>query len=89
MQRLISLIMFHLFVFAFIFIALGCWPKKILLQFMSEEFCIYSLLRVLWYHVLNIIKSLIHFEFIFMYGKRECSNFTDLHAVSNFPHTTC
>ena len=28
-----------------------------------------------------IFKSLSHFEFIFVYGVRECSNFTDLHEV--------
>ena len=26
-------------------------------------------------------KPLSHFEFIFVYGVRECSNFTDLHAA--------
>ena len=28
-----------------------------------------------------IFKSLNHFEFIFVYGVRECSNFTDLHEA--------
>ena len=32
-------------------------------------------------------RSLIHFEFIFVYGVRECSNFTALH-VSDFASTT-
>ena len=29
-------------------------------------------------------RSLIHFEFIFVYGVRECSNFILLHAVVQF-----
>ena len=28
-----------------------------------------------------MFKSLSHFEFIFVYGGRVCSNFTDLHAA--------
>ena len=36
-QKLISLIRSRLFIFAFISIALGDWPKKTLLQFMSEN----------------------------------------------------
>ena len=37
-QKLISLIRFHLFIFALISFALGDWSKKILLQFMPEDF---------------------------------------------------
>ena len=36
-QKLLSLIRSHLFIFAFISIALGNWPKKTLVQFMSEN----------------------------------------------------
>ena len=36
-QKLVSLITSHLFIFAFIFIFLGDWPKKTLVQFMSEN----------------------------------------------------
>ena len=36
-QKLISLMKSHLFIFAFITIALGDWPKKTLLRFMSEN----------------------------------------------------
>ena len=35
-QKLLSLIRSHLFIFGFIFITLGSGPKKILLQLMSE-----------------------------------------------------
>ena len=31
-----------------------------------------------------IFKPLCHFEFIFVYGVRECSNFIDLHAAVQF-----
>ena len=31
-----------------------------------------------------ILKSLSHFEFIFVYGVRLCSNFIDLHATASF-----
>ena len=34
-----------------------------------------------------ILKSLSRFEFIFVYGVRECSNnFTDLHLAASAPH---
>ena len=36
-----------------------------------------------------IFRSLNHFEFIFVYGVRECSNFTDLHAAVQFSQHTC
>ena len=32
-----------------------------------------------------ILRSLIHFEFIFVYGVRECSNFFLLHVAVQFP----
>ena len=53
-QMLISLIRSHLFIFAFIFIALGDWPRKTLLQLTSEMFCLCSLLGVLWCLVLYL-----------------------------------
>ena len=37
-QKLISFIRFHLFIFALISFALGDWSKKILLEFMPENF---------------------------------------------------
>ena len=36
-QKLVSLIKSHLFIFCFISIALGDWPKKTLLQFLPEN----------------------------------------------------
>ena len=32
-----------------------------------------------------MFRSLIHFEFIFVYGVRKCSNFTVLHVAVQFP----
>ena len=32
-------------------------------------------------------RSLIHFEFIFVYGVRKCSNFILLHVAVQFSHT--
>ena len=32
------------------------------------------------------LKSLSHFEFIFVHGVRVCSNFTDLHAAVQLSH---
>ena len=73
MQKLLSLIGFQLFIFAFVSFALGDRSKKtwfmsrsILLLFFSRSFMVSSL----------TFRSLIHFEFIFVYGVKKCSNFT-------------
>ena len=73
-QKLLSLIRSHLFIFVFVSIALGerSKEKKIAVIFVKE--CpAYASSR-------NLIsgftfKSLIHFEFIFHNSVRECSNF--------------
>ena len=44
--------------------------KSALPMFSSKSFVVSGL----------TFKSLIHFEFIFVYGVRECSNFTHLHV---------
>ena len=65
-QKLLSLIRSHLFIFVFIFITLEGESKKILLWFMSKNalpmfssksFIVYGL----------TFRSVIHFEFIFVY----------------------
>ena len=81
-QKLLSLIRSHLFPFAFISITLGDGSKKILLWFMSEcsayvcsrSFIVSSL----------TFRPLIHFDFIFVYGIRKCSNFILLHRAVQF-----
>ena len=45
----------------------------------QRMFCLCSVLGILWHHV--IFKSLSHFEFIFVYVVRQCSNFINLHAA--------
>ena len=48
--------------------------KSVLPMFSSRSFIVSSL----------TFKSLIHFEFIFVYGVRECSNFILLHVAVQF-----
>ena len=50
-QKLLSLIRSHLFIFVFISIALGDWPKKTLVWFMSENVLPMLSSRSLWCHV--------------------------------------
>ena len=79
-QKLLNLIRSHLFTFAFISFALGDWSKKILLWFISENILPMFSSRSFMVSCL-IFRSLNHFEFIFIYGVREYSNFIDLHVV--------
>ena len=79
-QKHLSLIRSHLFIFAFISIALVDWPKKTLLQFMSENVLPMFPSKSFMVSCL-ILKSLSHFEFIYMIGVRKCSNFIDLHVA--------
>ena len=65
-QKLISLLRFHLFVFAFISLALGDWPKKTVVLFIAEN--VLPMFSSRSFMVLCLIlKSLSHFEFIFVY----------------------
>ena len=72
-QELLSLIRFHLFIFVLISISLGGGSKKILLWFMSESFAVFSSKSSIVSGL--IFRFLFHFEFIFVYGVRECSIF--------------
>ena len=79
-RKLVSLFMSHLFIFAFISIALGDWLKKTLVQLMPEN--VLSVLSTRNFIVSCLIfKSWRHFEFIFVDSGRVCSNFTDLHVA--------
>ena len=81
MQKLLSLIRSNLFIF--IFITLGGGLKKILLQFMSKS--VLPMFSSKSFIVSGLtFRSLIHFEFIFVYGVRECSNFILLHVAVQF-----
>ena len=71
-QKLLSLIRSHLFIFVFIFITLGGGSKKILLWFMSKSVPIFSPKSFIVSGL--TFRSLIHFEFIFVYDVREYSD---------------
>ena len=71
-QKLLSLIRSHLFIFAFISFALGHRSRKNLYSLRQRGICLFSS-RSFMVSGLTF-RSLIHFEFIFVYGVRECSN---------------
>ena len=75
MQKFLSLIRSHLFIFVFISITLGdrC-KKKILLQFMPNSVVLMFSSRTFIVSGLTFM-SLIHFELIFVCDVRKCSNF--------------
>ena len=71
---------FKVYLFDFIFITLGGGSKKILLRFMSK--IVLPIFSTKSFVVSSLtFRSLIHFEFIFVYGVRECSNFILLHVA--------
>ena len=68
-QKLLSLIRFHLFIFVFIFVTLGGGSEQILLWFMGKS--VLPLFSSNSFIVSDLTcRSLIHFEFIFVYGVR-------------------
>uniref|UniRef100_A0A5G2RAG3 Uncharacterized protein n=1 Tax=Sus scrofa TaxID=9823 RepID=A0A5G2RAG3_PIG len=79
-QKLISLIRSHWFIFAFIFIALGDQPEKTFVRLTSEN-ALPMFSRSFMVSCL-MFKSLSNF--IFVHGVRVCSSFTDLHAAIQF-----
>ena len=85
-QKLLSLIRSHLFVFVFISISLGDGSKKIFLWFMSK-----SVLPMFFPKTFIVFgltfSSLIHFEFIFVCSVRECSHFIFYMQLSSFSST--
>ena len=74
-QKLLSLSRSHLFIFVFISIILGDESKKMLLWFMSMSVLPMFSSRSLTVSALTF-RSLIHFEFIFVYGVKEWSYFS-------------
>ena len=75
------LIRSHLLFFAFISITLGDGSKKFTAIYAKK--C--SMLSSRSFIVSGLtFKSLIHFEFTFVYGVKECSNFIILHIVVKF-----
>ena len=70
------------FIFVFISITLEDRLKKMLLWLMSV-FCLFSSKSFSL-----IFRSLVHFEFTFVCGVKECSNFIFLHVAVQFFHAT-
>ena len=72
-----------LFIFCFISINLGGGSERILLWFMSRS--LLPMFSSKSFIVSGLtFKSLIHFEFIFVYGVRKCSNFILLYVAVQF-----
>ena len=87
-QKLLSLIRPHLFISVFISITLGDGSKKkILLQFMSKSILPMFSSRSFIVPSLTF-RCLINFEFIFVYGVRECSISFFYMELSGLPSTT-
>uniref|UniRef100_A0A8D0TY35 Uncharacterized protein n=1 Tax=Sus scrofa TaxID=9823 RepID=A0A8D0TY35_PIG len=83
MQKLFSLIRYHLFIFIFVVNTLRGGSEKMLLLFMLES--VWSVFSSKNFIVSGLIsRSLIHLEFIFVYGVRECSNFILFHVAVRF-----
>ena len=79
-QKLVSLIRSHWFIFAFISVALGDGPEKTFVRWMSENVLPMFSSRSLMVSCL-IFKPFSHFEFIFLHGVRVCSSFIALHVA--------
>ena len=84
-QKLLSLIRSHLFIFVFVVNTLR-GGSEMLLSFMSER--VWPMFSSKSFIVSGLIsRSLFHFEFIFVYGVRECSHFILFHVpVPFFQH---
>ena len=78
-KKLLSLIRSHLFNFCFYFRYSRRWVIEdialiYVIKFSSKSFIVSGL----------TFRSLIHFEFVFVYGVRKCSNFILLHVAVQF-----
>ena len=79
MQKLFSLMQSHLSILAFVTYALGVISKKITAKTNVPMFCFRNFI------VSGLtLKSLIHFEFIFVYGVSKYSSFIRLHVPVQF-----
>ena len=79
-QKLVTLIRSHWFIFAFISVTLGDLPEKIFVRLMSENVLPMFSSRSSMVSCL-IFKVFSHFECIFVHSVRVCSRFIDLHAA--------
>ena len=79
-QKLLNLIRSNLFILVFIFITLRDGSQKILVWFMSKT--VLPMFSSRSFIVSSLIfRTLIHFEFIFVYDIKECYNFILLHVA--------
>ena len=76
----LSLIRSHLLFFKFYYSRR--WIKKDLAAIYVKKCSAYSTLSFIVFSL--TFRSLIHFEFIFVYGVRKCSNFILLHVAVQF-----
>ena len=84
LQMLLSFIWSHLFIFVFISITLGGgWVKKDLAVIYVKECSSHVSSKSFIVSGLTF-RSLIHFEFIFVYGVKECSHFILLRVAVQF-----
>ena len=88
MQKLVRVIRSHFFIFVLISIPLGDWPKKTLVQFMSQNVLPMLSSRSFMVSCL-MFKSLRHFEFIFVLLWVCVLTSLIYMQLSNFPSTTC
>ena len=80
--KFLSLILLTLFIFIFIVSTLRD-GSEMLLSYMSER--VWPMFSSKSFRVSGLIhRSLIHFELIFVYGVRKCSNFILLHVAVKF-----
>ena len=77
LQKLLCLIRCHLFIF--IFITLGGGSKSSCCNLCQRVFCLFSSKNLIVARL--TFRSLTHFELIFVYGVRECSNLILLHVA--------
>ena len=83
-SKLLSLIRSHLLIFVFFIILGGGWKKDLAAFYVKE--CSACVFLSEFHNFDFTFRSLIHFEFIFVYGIRECSNFFFYMKLSKFPN---
>ena len=80
-QKLLSLIRSHLFTYAFYF----HYSRRWVLEDLALRHRVFCLCFKSFIVSGLTFRSLMHFEFTFVYGVRKCSNFILLHVAVQFP----
>ena len=87
-QKLMILVGSHLFIFVFISIALGDWPKKISVRFMSEN--VLPMFSSRTFMVLCLIFKFLSHLSLFLYIVWGCVLTSLIYMwLSSIPNTTC